>query len=73
LNTEIIGSCEPPSPAATGWISKLPFMANEIQKPGDSGLKKFLKAIVLIVVILLGIVVVVFGLLVGVCFLGARR
>jgi heme/copper-type cytochrome/quinol oxidase subunit 2 len=48
-------------------------MANELQKPGDSGLKKFLKAIVLFVVILLGIVVVVFGLLVGVCFLGARR
>ena len=48
-------------------------MADEFQKSGDSGLKKFLKAIVLVVVILLGIVVVVFGLLVGVCFVGTGR
>jgi len=48
-------------------------MPDEFEKPKDSALKKFLKAIVLIVVILLGVVVVGFGLLVGVCFLGSRR
>jgi hypothetical protein len=48
-------------------------MPDEIEKPRDSAAKQILKAIVLLIVIVLGIIVVGFGLLVGVCFIGSRR
>jgi hypothetical protein len=48
-------------------------MADEFEKPGNSGFKEFLKALVIFVLILLGIVVVGFGLLVGFCSLGSKR
>ena len=47
-------------------------MPNENDKPGNDFWKRTFKAVGIIVVILLGLIVVAFGLLVGVCTFGSR-
>jgi hypothetical protein len=47
-------------------------MPNENDRPQNDWLKMVLKAVLLTIVVLVGIVVVGFGLLVGICSFGAR-
>jgi hypothetical protein len=48
-------------------------MPGENDRPKDDWLKTLLKVVLLIIVIAVGIVVVGFGLIVGICALGSRR
>jgi hypothetical protein len=48
-------------------------MNGENDRPKNDWLKTLLKVVLLVVVIFVGIVVVGFGLLVGICALGSRR